>query len=64
VKRPRLPAPSRNAIAQDLGEGWMIKGELGMTGLLRTMQPVRLTPAEVLAVLLKRDPGARAAAAE
>lgn len=59
VRRPQIKAPSRNAIAQDLGEGWAIKGEMGMTGILRTERPVRLKPAEVLAVLLRRDPGAR-----
>jgi hypothetical protein len=60
VRRPRLKAPSRNAIAQDLGEGWAIKGSLGMTGILRTARAVRTGPEEVLAVLLRRDPGARA----
>ena len=59
VRRPRLAAPSRNAIAQDLGPGWAIKGELGMTGILRTARPVARDPAEVASVLLRRDPGAR-----
>jgi hypothetical protein len=59
VRRPRLAPPSRNAIAQDLGAGWAIKGQLGMTGILRTMRPVRQDPVAVTAVLLRRDPGAR-----
>jgi hypothetical protein len=59
VRRPRLPAPSRNAIAQDLGPGWALKGELGMTGLLRTRGPVDRDPGEVAALLLRRDPGAQ-----
>ena len=58
VRRPRLAAPSRNAIAQDLGAGWAIKGELGMTGILRTRGPVERDPAEVVSVMLRRDPGA------
>ena len=59
VRRPSLPPPSRNAIAQDLDASWAIKGELGMTGILRTSRPVLRDPAEVVAVLLRRDPGAR-----
>jgi hypothetical protein len=59
VRRPRLKAPSRNAIAQDLGEAWAIKANLGMTGILRTAQAVQMGPEEVLDVLLRRDPGAR-----
>ena len=59
VRRPLLRAPSRNAIAQDLGAGWVIKGELGMTGILRTACPIEVDPAEVVAVLLRRDPDAR-----
>lgn len=59
VVRPRVPSPSRNAIAQDLGEGWALKGSLGMTGLLRTSGAVTMEPPEVLAALLRRDVGAR-----
>jgi hypothetical protein len=59
VRRPRLPPPSRNAIAQDLDADWAIKGDLGMTGILRAKRPVRQDPAAVAAVLLARDPGAR-----
>jgi hypothetical protein len=64
VKRPRIAAPSRNAAAQDLGEGWALKGELGMTGILRTTRPVRRDPAEIAAALLRRDAGAQSAGKE
>jgi hypothetical protein len=59
VRRPRLAAPSRNAIAQDLGPGWDIKSDLGMTGILRTIEPIAPPPGDVVDTLLRRDPGAR-----
>lgn len=41
VVRPTLRPPSRNKIAQKLGDGWHVKGDLGMTGLLRS-DPIAL----------------------
>lgn len=58
VRRPSIAPPSRNAIAQELGEGWALKGELGMTGILRTARPTRMGPADVVAAILRRDRGA------
>lgn len=59
VRRPPLLPPSRNAIAQDLGPGWALKGSLGMTGLLRTTAAVRTDPSTIAAAIARRDPGAR-----
>jgi hypothetical protein len=59
VVRPVIEAPSRNAVARELGPHWALKGELGMTGLVRTARPVRAAPREVTAALLANDPGAR-----
>lgn len=58
IERPAIPAPSRNAIARDLGEGWSSKGELGMTGLLRTTRPIARGPDAIVAALQRNDPGA------
>lgn len=55
VKRASLAKPSRNALARDLGEGWALKGELGMTGLLRTRAPIALAPREVVTRLLANE---------
>ncbi len=57
VDRPPIAAPSRNACARELGPGWALKGELGMTGILRTIAPVRLAPREVAQRLAGSDPG-------
>lgn len=62
VRRPPIPAPSRNAVALDLGEGWALKGELKMTGILRTSRPIKMRPGDVVAALLRRDPGAATSA--
>lgn len=55
VVRPTLVKPSRNALARDLGEGWALKGELGMTGLLRTKAPIALKPREALERLARNE---------
>lgn len=62
VARPPLPAPSRNRSVRELGPGWAIKGELGMTGICRTSVPSSLPPHEVLARLARSDPGLAGAA--
>lgn len=62
VRRPPVPAPSRNAVAQDLGEGWALKGELKMTGILRTARPIKMAPQDVVSALLRRDPAAAVSA--
>jgi hypothetical protein len=59
VRRVPIAAPSKNAIARELGEGWAIKGELGMTGLCRTVRPIALAPEVVLERIFAGDPGAR-----
>ncbi len=56
VRRPALQLPSRNALSLGFGPGWALKGgELGMTGLLRTTEPIRETPSEIAAALLSRE---------
>ena len=57
VVRPRIPTPSRNACVRNLGPGWAIKGDLGMTGICRTAAPVRMAPREVVGILAVSDPG-------
>jgi hypothetical protein len=56
VVRPRIAPPSRNACSRELGPGWTLKGDLGMTGLCRTAEPITLEPREVLARVLRCDP--------
>ncbi|MDB4997448.1 MAG: hypothetical protein JWM74_4880 [Myxococcaceae bacterium] len=58
VVRPKLQAPSRNATAVALSHAcgvpfasWALKGDLGMTGVLRTATPVKCTPVEVARAL-------------
>jgi hypothetical protein len=51
VVRPIVEAPSRNAIAARLGSGWIMTGDLGMTGILRSDGVLAITPDEVAAVL-------------
>jgi hypothetical protein len=58
VTRPRIVPPSRNATVRGLGEEWVIKGDLGMTGIARTARPIALDPSVVVSILLKNDPGA------
>jgi len=62
VVRPKIPAPSRNATAVALSSAcgvpfasWALKGDLGMTGVLRTKTPVSCSPEQVARVL--RDLG-------
>jgi hypothetical protein len=55
VVRPRLTAPKKNALAASLGAGWALKGDLGMTGLIRTTAPIRQGPHEIAARLLERE---------
>ncbi len=62
VVRAAHAPPSRNATVRELGEGWAIKGELGMTGICRTSAPSALPPHDVLARLARSDPGLRTAA--
>ncbi len=62
VVRPLLPPPSRNRSVRELGPGWAIKGELGMTGICRTSTLSALSPYEVLARLARSDPGLQSAA--
>ncbi len=57
VLRPPLPKPSRNALARGLPGKWTLKGDLGMTGLLRTRAPIDAPPREVLAILSRNDSG-------
>jgi hypothetical protein len=57
VTRPRIPAPSRNAVVRDLAGEWAIKGELGMTGIARTARPLRQGPGETASALLRNDAG-------
>lgn len=59
VVRPRIPPPSRNALGRDLGAEWTVAEDLGMTGILRTTAPVRREPADIIAVVLRADAGAR-----
>jgi hypothetical protein len=59
VRRPPIAAPSRNAVVRGLGSGWLLKGELGMTGIVKTKRPIRLDPGEVTSSLLANDAGAR-----
>jgi hypothetical protein len=58
VTRPKLQAPSRNATAVALSSAcgvpfaaWALKGDLGMTGVLRTRAPVSCAPALVARAL-------------
>lgn len=58
VVRPRLRAPSRNATATTLSrecgvpfDAWALKGELGMTGILRTATPIACAPARIATAL-------------
>ena len=58
VVRPKLRAPSRNATAVALSSAcgmpftsWALKGDLGMTGVLRTAVPVTCAPSEVARAL-------------
>ncbi len=60
VERPRMSPPSRNALARAVGAAdWAVKGELGMTGLLRTKGTIAQGPEEV-AGALERAESARA----
>lgn len=59
VVRPRIPPPSRTALGRDLGAEWTVAEDLGMTGILRTTAPVRREPADIIAVVLRADAGAR-----
>jgi hypothetical protein len=54
VRRPPLAPPSRNFVATALSRAldtpfyaWALKGDLGMTGILRTAAPIARTPDEV-----------------
>jgi hypothetical protein len=58
VVRPKVEAPSRNATALALSSGcgvpfssWALKGELGLTGVLRTSAPLACSPSDVARVL-------------
>lgn len=53
--RPPLKSPSRNAMAAALGKGFAIKGELGMSGLLRTERPIARPPSEIAEILARSD---------
>jgi hypothetical protein len=64
VERPGIASPSRNAATRGLGDGWSIKGDLGMTGIARTSRPVRTQPGDVVLSLLRHDEGARSAGKE
>jgi hypothetical protein len=55
VRRPALRPPSRNALVAGLGDAFAIKGELGMSGLLRTRAPTRLTPRALAEHLAARE---------
>lgn len=55
VFRPRLASPSRNALVQKVGDGFAIKGDLGMTGLLRSTRRTRVPPEEIAALLRAGD---------
>ena len=48
VARRPLPAGGKNALAARLGPQWVVKGDLGMTGLARTAAPIAVRP-EVVA---------------
>jgi hypothetical protein len=63
VVRPRLHAPSRNATAVALSTAcgvpfasWALKGDLGMTGVLRTAAPVTCAPEQVARALRDVSP--------
>ena len=51
VQRESLRAPSRNACARALGKGWVLKGGLGMTGIVRTKFPIATRPLDVARTL-------------
>jgi hypothetical protein len=58
VVRPKVEAPSRNATALALSSGcgvpfssWALKGDLGLTGVLRTSAPLACSPSDVARVL-------------
>jgi hypothetical protein len=58
VVRPTLVAPSRNAVATRLAaalgvpfEAWALKGDLGMTGVLRSRAPIAHRPERVARAL-------------
>lgn len=57
VVRPTLAPPSKNALAARMAEpsAWAIKGELGMTGLLRTKAPIAARPEDVAEALAAAD---------
>ena len=66
VVRPKLHAPSRNATAVALSSAcgvpfasWALKGDLGMTGILRTATPVTCPPPRVASVLRELRAGGR-----
>ncbi len=63
VVRPRLRAPSRNATAVALSTAcdvpfasWALKGDLGLTGVLRTAAPVTCSPEQVARALRDLSP--------
>jgi hypothetical protein len=56
VVRPLLPRPRRRDLHRALGDGWSLKGELGMTGLAATEGAVSTPPDQVLAICQRHDP--------
>jgi hypothetical protein len=55
VVRPPLAAPSRHAIANAIGgDAWAFKGDLGMTGLLRTKAPIASSPDTIARAIVDR----------
>ncbi|MFO0550771.1 MAG: DUF6687 family protein [Polyangiaceae bacterium] len=56
VNRPPLSRPSKNAIVQGVRGAWAIKGDMGMTGLARTLSPSPTDPESTARALLSGDP--------
>jgi len=56
VEREMLAKPSRNALARALdSDAWALKGDLGMTGLLRTKRAIATKPRDVIERLLVNE---------
>ncbi|MBI4819224.1 MAG: hypothetical protein HY791_23330 [Deltaproteobacteria bacterium] len=59
VDRPKVGAPVRGPIVDALGKSFSAKAASGMTAILGTMEPVSLSPRELVSRLLEADAGAR-----
>jgi hypothetical protein len=59
VVRPIIPAPKTRPILEALGPEWTDQDLPGMTGIVRTKQPIGMSPEEVFGILQRVDVGHR-----